>query len=132
MLKGLNHITLAVADLEKSFQFYTAIMGLKPEVKWNNGAYLSLGDLWLCLSCGEVQAGQDYSHIAFDISQDNFSAFSEKLKEADVVGWKTNTSEGDSFYFLDPDGHKLEIHVGDLKSRLASLRLTPYEGAIFY
>ncbi|HEX5514181.1 MAG TPA: glutathione transferase, partial [Gammaproteobacteria bacterium] len=42
--------------------------------------------------------------------------------------WKDNKSEGDSLYFLDPDGHKLEIHVGDLESRLAALREKPYEG----
>lgn len=132
MLKGLNHITLAVTDLEVSFQFYTAVLGFKPEVKWVKGAYLSLGDLWLCLSCDQVQPTRDYSHVAFDISPHDFLTFSEKLIGAGVVRWKANTSEGDSFYFLDPDGHKLEVHVGNLQSRLDSLRLAPYEGAIFY
>ncbi|HBP6801995.1 LysR family transcriptional regulator [Pseudomonas aeruginosa] len=45
--------------------------------------------------------------------------------------WKQNRSEGDSFYFLDPDGHRLEAHVGDLRSRLAACRQAPYAGMRF-
>jgi len=132
MLQGLNHITLAVNDLEVSFQFYTSVLGFKPKVKWARGAYLSLGDLWLCLSCDAAHPADDYSHIAFDIAPQDFLIFSEKLIAAGVKQWKTNTSEGDSLYFLDPNGHKLEIHAGNLQSRLASLQLHPYEDAVFY
>ena len=32
--------------------------------------------------------------------------------------FKENTSPGKSLYFLDPDGHKLEIHVGNWKARV--------------
>jgi catechol 2,3-dioxygenase-like lactoylglutathione lyase family enzyme len=132
MLKGLNHITLAVSDLDTSFQFYTLLLGFKPEVKWSTGAYLSLGNLWLCLSLGEAKPALDYTHIALDIAQENFATFSETLINAGVVQWKENSSEGDSLYFLDPDGHKLEVHVGSLLSRLQSLQRKPYAGATFY
>lgn len=40
-------------------------------------------------------------------------------------------SEGQSFYFLDPDGHKLELHVGDLASRLVQCREKLYFGMRF-
>jgi hypothetical protein len=36
--------------------------------------------------------------------------------------WKLNTHEGASLYFLDPDGHKLDLHDGSLVTRLASYR----------
>jgi hypothetical protein len=42
--------------------------------------------------------------------------------------WKQDRSEGASTYFLDPDGHKLEIHVGSLQSRLQHYRETPSKG----
>ncbi|ECC9552432.1 hypothetical protein DTF12_00300 [Salmonella enterica subsp. salamae] len=34
-------------------------------------------------------------------------------------------------YLLDPDGHKLELHVGNLASRLAQCREKPYSGMRF-
>lgn len=46
-------------------------------------------------------------------------------------GLEDNKSEGQSFYFLGPDGHKLELHVGDLVSRLAQCREKPYSGMRF-
>ncbi|WP_159065009.1 hypothetical protein [Thaumasiovibrio subtropicus] len=39
-----------------------------------------------------------------------------------------NRSEGQSLYLLDPDGHKLELHVGDLNSRLAHITEVSYPG----
>ena len=44
MINGINHITLAVKDVEKSFEFYKDILSLKPVVKCKNGAYLTAGD----------------------------------------------------------------------------------------
>jgi catechol 2,3-dioxygenase-like lactoylglutathione lyase family enzyme len=72
MLTGLNHLTLAVRDLERSLVFYRNTLG------------------------------------------------------------NLNRSEGDSLYFLDPDGHQLEAHVGGLASRLAACREAPYDGMVFF
>ncbi|NER81640.1 MAG: hypothetical protein F6K42_19165 [Leptolyngbya sp. SIO1D8] len=34
MITGLNHITLAVSDLEASFTFYTNVLDCQPLARW--------------------------------------------------------------------------------------------------
>lgn len=131
MLQGLNHITIAVSDLERSLTFYTELLGMKAHVCWDAGAYLSLGDVWFCLSCDKPAPSLDYSHIALDIAEQDFSVFAEKLRQAAVPELQQNSSEGQSVYFLDPDGHKLEAHCGNLQTRLDALKNKPYSGLIW-
>lgn len=128
MIQGLNHITLAVSDLENSLNFYRNILGFEDHVKWDNGAYLSSYDVWLCLSKGKRDVSEDYTHVAFSIDASQFNEMEKHLQDKGVCFWKENKSEGDSLYILDPDQHKLEIHVGSLKSRLESLKDKPYAG----
>ena len=131
MLRGLNHITIAVSDLERSLHFYVDIVGMRGHVRWDKGAYLSLGEVWFCLSYDNVKPSQDYSHIALDIAEIDFPAFAGKLRDAGVIEWKQNSSEGLSVYFLDPDGNKLEVHTGSLQTRLISLQAKPYSGLVW-
>ena len=132
MLTGLNHLTLAVSDVARSWEFYTELLGFIPKAKWNTGAYLSLGELWLCLSLDTVDEKIDYTHYAFSVSPDVFTPLVMQLRSRNVVEWKINKSEGESLYFCDPDGHKLEIHSGDLASRLDYCRYHPYAGMVIY
>ncbi len=135
MLSGLNHLTLAVADLPLSLDFYVRVLGFRPRAQWDTGAYLGLGNLWLCLSSDEQRRqarSADYTHYAFTLAQQDFAHFVEHARSCGVREWKSNHSEGDSFYFLDPDGHQLEAHVGSLESRLAQCRLRPYAGMRFF
>ena len=124
MLQSLNHLTLAVSDLQKSVTFWHELLGLTLHARWNSGAYLTCGDLWVCLSYDEARRyvppqESDYTHYAFTVAEADFEPCSNKLEQAGVPVWKQNKSEGASFYFLDPDGHKLELHVGNLAARLA-------------
>lgn len=135
MLTGLNHLTLAVTDVPRSILFYQQVLGGRLRARWAAGAYLSLGELWLCLSLDEsrqLTAEADYTHYAFSVGQENFAALRDRLLKHPVQVWKDDTSEGDSFYFLDPDGHRLEIHVGSLESRLTQCRREPYRDMEFY
>lgn len=131
MITGINHVTLAVSDLERAFVFYTDVVGLTPIAKWLRGAYLQAGDDWICLSLDADARNAphpDYTHLAFSVPSQAFNDVADAIRASNAPMWKHNSSEGDSLYFLDPDGHKLEIHSGDLKSRLAALREQPYDG----
>ena len=137
MLKGLNHITLAVSNLQTSINFYQKFLGLKLHAKWNSGAYLECDDLWLCLSLDDSRSFvtakmSDYTHYAFSIDEKFFEQFQSTLKSANISFWKENISEGKSCYFFDPDGHKLEAHVGGLEERLKACKQMPYDDMVFF
>jgi glutathione S-transferase fosA5 len=128
MVTSINHVTLAVQDLDRSFSFYTSSLGLRPVARWYKGAYLVAGSDWICLNFDPATRNAplaEYTHLAFTVSAEEFRDVVTKLQEAGVTSWQKNRSPGDSFYFLDPDGHKLEIHSSDLDSRLESLRREP-------
>ncbi|HBN22542.1 MAG TPA: glutathione transferase [Holosporales bacterium] len=134
MIQGLNHITIAVINLEESFDFYRKILGFHPLCKWPTGAYFLVGELWFCLIEDKERQNNPspcYTHYAFSISQEDFPILKKKLSHFKVPCWKDNKSEGDSLYFLDPNAHKLECHVGNWRSRMSFFRETPKDGMIF-
>jgi catechol 2,3-dioxygenase-like lactoylglutathione lyase family enzyme len=132
MVTGPSHATFAVSNLERSLHFYTNVLGLLPVVRWSEGAYLTAGDFWICLTLDPAapQATNNfsYTHFAFAVTPESFPAMREKLVAGDAEEWQPNSSPGESFYFLDPDGHKLEIHARTLADRLATLRANPKPG----
>ncbi len=134
-VSGLNHITLSVSDLDRSFNFYLNILGFKPLVKWDKGAYLKAGNVWLAIIVDHrvlLMKRDDYSHIAFTCTVGEYDVIVERLKAACAPEWSENTSEGASYYFEDPDRHQLEIHVGDLNTRLNEMRVNPWTELKFF
>ena len=129
MSLSFNHLTIAVSDLARSVRFYTEVVGLHMDATWDRGAYLSAGSTWICLSVDEpmnVGPAQDYTHFAFGCSADEFAEHAQRIRDSGASIWKQNRSEGESLYFLDPDGHQLELHIGNLFTRLESCRASPY------
>lgn len=123
MITGLNHITLAVTELNRSLSFYRDVLGCIEVHRWPEGVYLEAGPVWLCLSlCERVDVRTDYTHIAFSTTPEELPMLRARLERHRVCVWQDNASEGDSVYITDPDGHRLEVHVGSLHSRLAHLR----------
>ena len=78
-----------------------------------------------------MQASKDYSHLAFSLEKKDFDRLTRRLTYLNIEQWQDNKSEGESHYFLDPDGHKLELHLGSLKSRLESLKSQAYSGLVW-
>jgi catechol 2,3-dioxygenase-like lactoylglutathione lyase family enzyme len=122
MITGLNHLTLAVSDLDRSVRFYSELLGFSIRMRGESSAYLEAGTLWLALVLDSaVRRGPlpEYSHAAFSIAATALPLLAERLTSAGVGCWQ-KSDRPDSFYFVDPDGHKLELHSGDLCSRLAA------------
>ena len=65
MITGLNHLTVAVSELDRSYEFYVNLLGFKPAGRWDKGAYLSADELWLCLSLDSASPAKDFTHYAF-------------------------------------------------------------------
>lgn len=135
MIKGINHITLSVKDLDESFIFYTNLLGFKPIAKWEKGSYLLAGNIWITL-IKDVKVRKEslleYTHIAFDIEEKDFIKLSNKIIDSGAKIFQENTSEGLSLYFLDPNGHKLEIHASSLEDRIKATKEKPYDDMIFF
>ena len=131
MISGLSHITLSVRELPRSFAFYLDVLGCRPVARWPKGAYLQAADVWLALHVDEgARRGPlpEYTHIAFRVTDQGLVEMRARIARYGVTEFQENRTEGASLYFLDPDGHKLEVHVGDLESRLRAARTKPWEG----
>ena len=117
---GLNHVTLAVSDLERLITFYSELLGFSVRMRSPSSAYLEAGSLWLALVAdAQVRRGPlpEYSHIALSVAPASLPVLADRLARAGVTR-RQEPENSDSFYFVDPDGHKLELHSGDLRGRL--------------
>ena len=133
-MTGLNHVTLAVRDLGRALGFYNGVLGMARRAVWPEGAYLEAGDLWLCLSVdpdARATPYPDYTHIALSVEPEAFAELAARIEAAATL-WRANRSEGASLYFLDPDGHRLELHVGSLASRLDHYKANPIPERTLY
>lgn len=133
-INGINHITLAVSDLDRSVAFYRDILGFRLRALWPAGAYFDVGGFWFCLSVnsgGAFGLRQDYTHLAFSCAREDFAEMADLIRR-NVLLWQENRSEGDSVYFLDPDGHKLELHVGDMDSRIQHYKANPVPDMVIF
>jgi catechol 2,3-dioxygenase-like lactoylglutathione lyase family enzyme len=133
-ITGLNHLTLAVSDLDRSVAFYSGLLGFSIRMLGPTSAYLEAGPLWLALVLDTaVRHGPlpEYTHVAFSVKSCELQALAAKLLSVGISRWQ-EPETADSFYFLDPDGHKLELHCGDLRSRLAARAALRDSGLAIY
>ena len=127
---GINHITWSAGDVEAEVAFLVEVLRCVVVARWPKGAYLLAGDTWLAVTEGadEVRGDSDYSHIAFALGPDDVAAVRSRLADWGTKTWQDNWTEGDSIYFTDPAGHRLEVHVTDLVHRLRTASVAPWPG----
>ena len=71
---------------------------------------------------GRDESSNGYTHLALSVAPEDFDILVVRIKASGTRIWQGNLTEGDSLYFTDPDGDKLEIRASDLGSRLRSKR----------
>ncbi|MGH7023159.1 MAG: VOC family protein [Caulobacteraceae bacterium] len=115
-LRGLDHVTVNCADLEKSRAFYAGALGLadgeRPPLPFP-GAWLYAGGRAVVHLVGGARAATDtgsFDHVAFDA--ENFDAMRARLCDHEIAfGENDLPSFGlRQLFFLDPDGVKIELN----------------------
>ena len=132
MISGISHLTFIVKDLELSKNFWGNIFGAKEVYSSGDKIYsiskekfFLAGDIWICIMEGESLEKRTYNHIAFQIKDEEFDEYLEKIKNCGVEIKQERPradGEGRSIYFYDFDNHLFELHTGNLDERLKSYK----------
>ena len=124
-LQGIDHVALAVRDVSASARWYEEVLGLKRryEAAWGDyPAVVGVGTTALALfpvegDTPQPRPGRDVlamRHAAFRVDADNFLRARDALMRRAIAFTSQHHGISQSIYFLDPDGHELEITTYDL------------------
>ena len=118
MTVRLNHTIVEARDRDATAAFLTDILGLEPAPIYGPFRVVTLGN---GVSLDVMAAGPDIhsQHYAFLVGEDEFDQIWERIKNLGLTFWadpghqrpgEINTHDGGrGLYWLDPDGHSLEI-----------------------
>jgi len=121
-IQGIDHAAINTADLDRSLEFYTKVLGLKvtdrepskPGIEY----FLDCGSSLIGLIQGDPKGekhllqndGLGGNHISFRVNSRDFDQAVEELKKSNVpIQFVKKREKSWSVYFNDPDGNKLEI-----------------------
>jgi catechol 2,3-dioxygenase-like lactoylglutathione lyase family enzyme len=113
-VKGLQHLNLRVADLDRARDFYVRVLGFRVAFAKGDTVWLEAGGDLLGLSRGDAATGVAHASQHFGFMVDaprEVDAWCEQLRAHGVACEKGpyDRSDGRSVYFRDPDAHLLEI-----------------------
>ena len=126
-LEGIDHLALAVADVERSAAWYIDVLGferLYPGM-WN-GVPVFIGKGTTALALFPRQGPKDPAlpqgkrseidmlHFALRADRENFLLAQEDLKKRGIPFEFHDHEISHSIYFRSPDDHRLEITTYDL------------------
>ena len=119
-LEGIDHVALAVRDVERSARWYQDVLGLSRlhrEVWGSFPAVVGVGTTSLALF--PVASGRPdgppgreticVRHVAFRVDRRNFERAQAELRARGIELEFQDHQIAHSIYLRDPDGHQLEI-----------------------
>ena len=127
-LEGIDHVALAVRDVERSANWYIEVLGFERlhEGMWD-GIPTFIGKGSTAIALFQIRNNDSKSatrtskicmlHLAFRADHDGFLAAQEELKRRGIKFEFQDHEISHSIYFADPDGHQLEITTYDLEER---------------
>lgn len=121
-LEGLDHVALAVRDVERSADWYVDVLGFERRYggMWNGvPVFVARGKTAIALFPSRPdQAGSGKSggmlHLALRASRQNFAAAQRELTSRGIAFHFQDHEISHSIYFRDPDGIELEITTYEL------------------
>jgi catechol 2,3-dioxygenase-like lactoylglutathione lyase family enzyme len=124
-IQGIDHVALAVRDVERSARWYHEVLGLERRFadKWDGvPTFIGAGDTALALfpvagSSPKPPPDRDViamRHLAFRVDAANFRQARAELERRGIAVEYQDHEVSHSIYFEDPDGHQLEITTYDL------------------
>jgi catechol 2,3-dioxygenase-like lactoylglutathione lyase family enzyme len=111
--RTINHVSLAVTDVEKSAAFYKALLGLKEVSRPGNGGInLGLSDGFLGLY--KLPNPGSVNHFCIGVDDFDPDKIAERLKQQGLQATvdrnpANRTSGGDQLYFTDPDKTRVQL-----------------------
>jgi catechol 2,3-dioxygenase-like lactoylglutathione lyase family enzyme len=111
--RTINHVSMAVTDVEKSASFYRALLGLKEVSRPGNGGInLGLSDGFLGLY--KLPNPGTVNHFCIGVDDFNPDVMADRLKQQGIQATvdrnpANRTSGGDQLYFTDPDKTRVQL-----------------------
>jgi len=121
-VQGIDHIGLAVRDVQKSVDWYRELFGLERlyEDVWGNfPGVVGIGDTSVAFFSMDdpdikLPVGLPIHHLAFRLDRGNFKAAQQTLNQKGIEFEFQDHKIVHSIYFYDPDGHLIELTTYDL------------------
>lgn len=126
-LETLDHVGLAVSDIDHSVEWYGRVLGLERAYQEAWGDYpavLVRGGSGVALfpARGMVIQPSTFSslpHVAFRASGQDYEEARSELQAAGMDFRESDHEVARSMYLLDPDAHLIEITTYDVKAQAA-------------
>ena len=123
-IEGIDHVALAVADVERAAIWYSDVLGLERryEGRWNEvPTFIGKGTTALALFPTRTFDAKEGTtkpagmlHLAFRADRENFLAAQDELKRRGIPFTFEDHEISHSIYFRDLDNHVLEITTYEL------------------